>query len=103
MWHLKILILPDWRQANHGCYSQVMKTMRSIKHALTERYYTWQDAVDVAMADPEIDMHAEDGQVYKPSAYEEDAAAEENWAEEAKETAAGAGQEPVTAPKQPSL
>jgi large subunit ribosomal protein L47 len=46
--------------------------MRAIKHALTERYYTWQDAVDVAMSDPEIDMQAKDGQVYKPGAYEED-------------------------------
>lgn len=56
--------------------------MRAIKHALTERYYTWQDAIDVAMSDPEIDMHAEDGQVYKPSAYEDDVVAEESWAEE---------------------
>lgn len=70
--------------------------MRAIKHALTERYYTWQDAIDVAMSDPEIDMHAEDGQVYKPSAYEEDVAAEENWAEE-KITE----QEPVKAEKSP--
>lgn len=49
-----------------------MRTMRAVKHALTERYYTWQDAVDVAKSDPEIDMQAKDGQVYKPGAYEED-------------------------------
>lgn len=54
--------------------------MRAIKHALTERYYTWEEAVGVAASDPEIDMHAEDGQVYKPSAYEEDVV-EESWAE----------------------
>lgn len=48
-----------------------MKTMRAIKHTLTERYYTWQDAVDVAESDPEIDFEDKDGQVYKPMAYEE--------------------------------
>ncbi|KAK8931969.1 hypothetical protein H634G_04470 [Metarhizium anisopliae BRIP 53293] len=74
---------------------EVMKTMRAIKHALTERYYTWQDAVDVAMSDPEIDMHAEDGQVYKPSAYEEEVAVEDAWAKEK-----GAEQEPVKADKE---
>ncbi|KAG8425355.1 54S ribosomal protein L4 mitochondrial [Metarhizium acridum] len=74
---------------------EVMKTMRAIKHALTERYYTWQDAVDVAMSDPEIDMHAEDGQVYKPSAYEEEVAAEEAWA-----TEKGVEQESVKAEKE---
>ncbi|KAG5929290.1 hypothetical protein E4U42_006356 [Claviceps africana] len=60
---------------------EVMKTMRAIKHALTERYYTWQDAVDVAKADPEIDMQAEDGKVYKPGAYEEDLDAPQGMAE----------------------
>lgn len=53
--------------------------MRSIKHALTERYYTWQEAVDVAMSDPEIDLHADDGQVYKPSTYEEDFEGDDSW------------------------
>lgn len=46
--------------------------MRSIKHALTERFYTWQDAVDVAMADPEINFAGKEGQVYTPSAYEDE-------------------------------
>lgn len=45
--------------------------MKAIKHTLTERQYTWEDATDVAETDPEIDLQAEDGQFYKPSAYEE--------------------------------
>lgn len=59
---------------------EVMKTMRSIKHALTERYYTWQDAVDVAMVDPEINFGGKNGQVYTPSAYEDEYDASE-WAQ----------------------
>ncbi|KAG5949586.1 hypothetical protein E4U60_003733 [Claviceps pazoutovae] len=50
---------------------EVQSTMRAIKHALTERYYTWQDAVEVAKSDPEIDLEAKDGKVYKPMVYEE--------------------------------
>lgn len=46
--------------------------MRSIKHALTERFYTWQDAVDVARSDPEINLEGAEGQVYTPSAYEDE-------------------------------
>lgn len=45
--------------------------MRAIKHALTERFYTWQDAVEVARSDPEINLEGGEGQVYTPSAYEE--------------------------------
>lgn len=52
---------------------EVMKTQRAIKHALTERMYTWHDAVEVAMSDPEINLEGGEGQVYTPSAYEEDA------------------------------
>ncbi|KAM5348072.1 hypothetical protein ACJ41O_007896 [Fusarium nematophilum] len=51
---------------------EVMKTQRAIKHALTERFYTWQDAVGVAMGDPEIDLEGSEGQVYTPSAYEDE-------------------------------
>ncbi|KAK1252692.1 hypothetical protein MKX08_003879 [Trichoderma sp. CBMAI-0020] len=50
---------------------EVTKTMRAIKHALTERFYTWQDAVNVAKSDPEINLSGGEGQVYNPSAYEE--------------------------------
>ncbi|KAH8735903.1 mitochondrial 39-S ribosomal protein L47 (MRP-L47)-domain-containing protein [Ilyonectria robusta] len=51
---------------------QVMKTQRAIKHALTERMYTWQDAIQVAMSDPEINLEGGEGQVYTPSAYEDE-------------------------------
>ena len=30
--------------------------MRRIKHTLTERYYAWQDAAELAKSDPEIDL-----------------------------------------------
>ncbi|RFU76628.1 50s ribosomal l4 [Trichoderma arundinaceum] len=50
---------------------EVTRTMRAIKHALTERFYTWQDAVEVAKSDPEINLEGGEGQVYTPSAYEE--------------------------------
>lgn len=49
-----------------------MKTQRAIKHALTERFYTWQDAVEVAANDPEINLKGAKGKVYNPSAYEEE-------------------------------
>ncbi|KAH6607442.1 50S ribosomal l4 [Trichoderma cornu-damae] len=51
---------------------EVTKTMRAIKHSLTERFYTWQDAVEVAKSDPEINLEGGDGRVYTPSAYEEE-------------------------------
>lgn len=69
---------------------EVLKTMRAIKHALTERYYTWEDAVEVAMSDPEIDLLDDNGQVYKPSAYEDEV--EADWTQ-AKPEALEAGQE----------
>lgn len=67
---------------------QVQKTMRSIKHALTERFYTWEDAVDIARSDPEIDLDAQDGQVYKPSAYEDEFEASGSWTETGKDASA---------------
>ena len=54
--------------------------MRAIKHALTERYYTWQDALDVAVSDPEINLNGEDGEAYMPSQYEDDLETEDGWA-----------------------
>lgn len=41
--------------------------MKNIKIALTERWYAWEDARWNAMADPSVDMYAEDGQ----NAYDE--------------------------------
>ncbi|KYK59427.1 50S ribosomal protein L4 [Drechmeria coniospora] len=60
----------------------VQKSMRAIKHALTERYYTWQDAVDVAKSDIEIDLESQDGQAYKPSAYEDEPETSDAWTEQ---------------------
>lgn len=41
--------------------------MQRIKFTLTERWYAWEDARWDAMADPAVDMYAEDGK----SAYDE--------------------------------
>ena len=49
----------------------VKKTMRSIKHALTERFYVWEDAVNIARDDPEINMNGE-GEAYTPGTYEDE-------------------------------
>ncbi|KAI0548786.1 mitochondrial 39-S ribosomal protein L47 (MRP-L47)-domain-containing protein [Xylaria curta] len=37
--------------------AEVRKTMRSIKHTLTERWYLWEDARKLAQTDPEIDLN----------------------------------------------
>ncbi|KAI4603186.1 54S ribosomal protein L4 mitochondrial [Pestalotiopsis sp. 9143b] len=53
----------------------VSKTMKSIKHALTERYYTWEDARELAEQDPEVDL-SNTSSPYTPSNFfEEDVAA----------------------------
>ncbi|KAM0381057.1 hypothetical protein ACHAPY_005257 [Fusarium culmorum] len=72
----------------------VMKTQRAIKHVLTERYYTWQDAVDVAMNDPEINFEGGDGQAYTPSAYEDETNAAE-WTQSGAESEAAKQIDPV--------
>lgn len=61
--------------------------MRAIKHTLTERFYTWEDAVEVAKSDPELNLEGGEGQVYTPSTYEEEIAPEESWEEPAKSAA----------------
>ena len=48
---------------------QLRKTMRSIRQALTERWYTWENARVAAMEDEEINLYAdpEKGeQAYRP-------------------------------------
>lgn len=66
--------------------------MGAIRHTLTERYYTWEDAVQVARSDPEIDMNAGEGQAYNPSAYEDEFDATGSWEEPTVEgDAASAG------------
>lgn len=75
---------------------QVKKTMRSIKHALTERYYTWEDAQQVAKDDPEIDMRAGEGEAYNPSSYVDETATVEDWVPEAEKEAEAKGKESST-------
>ncbi|KAI0011278.1 MRP-L47-domain-containing protein [Xylariaceae sp. FL0662B] len=54
---------------------EVRKTMRAIKHVLTERYYLWEDARKLAEEDPEIDLN-NTSSPYTPKDYlEEDAVA----------------------------
>ncbi|KEY71454.1 hypothetical protein S7711_03521 [Stachybotrys chartarum IBT 7711] len=65
--------------------AEVRKTMRAIKHTLTERYYTWQDAVEVAAKDPEINLQGGPDEVYKPDQYEDDVDWEEELAKEEAE------------------
>lgn len=50
---------------------QVKKTMTSIRHVLTERFYTWEDAVELAKKDPEINLAAgeDGGSSFTPGAY----------------------------------
>ncbi len=50
--------------------------MGAIKHVLTERYYVWEDAVDAAQDDPEIDLSGA-GPVFTPLEYLEDEASSE--------------------------
>ncbi|KIH88943.1 50S ribosomal protein l4 [Sporothrix brasiliensis 5110] len=49
----------------------VRETMRRIKHVLTERFYVWEDAVELARTDPEIDLSG-NGPAFRPAAYLED-------------------------------
>lgn len=57
--------------------------MRAIKHTLTERQYAWEDAVELAKSDPEVNLSGE-GPAYSPRDYlepaEEDAAGAEEQA-----------------------
>jgi large subunit ribosomal protein L47 len=45
---------------------QVRKTQAGIKHVLTERYYAWEDAVELARSDPEVNLSGL-GPAYVPS------------------------------------
>ncbi|GAP84839.1 putative 50S ribosomal protein l4 protein [Rosellinia necatrix] len=53
------LRLPDGVEEAQVRLGEVRVTMRSIKHALTERWYLWEDARKLAEADPEIDLSNE--------------------------------------------
>lgn len=39
--------------------------MKAIKHVLTERYYLWEDAYELAQEDKDIDLSGE-GDAYSP-------------------------------------
>ncbi|SPO05946.1 related to ribosomal protein [Cephalotrichum gorgonifer] len=43
----------------------VKRTMKAIKHVLTERFYLWEDAHDLASNDPEINLSGK-GEAYTP-------------------------------------
>ena len=50
---------------------QVTKTMRRIKHVLTERFYAWEDAVEVAKEDSEVDLSGK-GPAFTPQEHLEE-------------------------------
>ncbi len=55
---------------------QVKNTQRSIKRVLTERYYSWKEAEELAKNDPEINLNG--GRLYTPFDFmDEDLAARE--------------------------
>ncbi|CAG9997814.1 unnamed protein product [Clonostachys byssicola] len=60
----------------------VKSTMKAIRFALTERFYTWEDATAVARSDPEINLEGGEGEAYNPEAYEEDVDEVKGWATE---------------------
>ncbi|KAA8901700.1 mitochondrial 39-S ribosomal protein L47 (MRP-L47)-domain-containing protein [Sphaerosporella brunnea] len=45
----------------------VLRTQRSIKHVLTERYYAWEEAKKLAEKDPEINLSGEGPLINVPS------------------------------------
>ncbi|KAK3352334.1 54S ribosomal protein L4, mitochondrial [Lasiosphaeria hispida] len=49
----------------------VKATQKAIKHVLTERFYAWEDAVELAKSDPEIDLSG-DGPAFTPKEYLEE-------------------------------
>lgn len=48
--------------------AMVRMTQRAIKHVLTERYYSWEDARELAKGDPEVDLSGE-GPAFTPSEF----------------------------------
>jgi large subunit ribosomal protein L47 len=51
--------------------------LKTIKHVLTERYYLWQDAVELAKNDSEVDLSGR-GPAFTP---QEDAASDDQYFE----------------------
>ncbi|KAI2624369.1 MRP-L47-domain-containing protein [Hypoxylon sp. NC1633] len=50
---------------------EVRKTMKAIKHTLTERFYLWEDARQLAESDPEIDL-TNSSRPFNPHSYLEE-------------------------------
>lgn len=70
---------------------QVRKTQAAIKHALTERFYAWEDARKLAQQDPEVDLSGV-GPAYTPEGAHLEPE-EVAWEEVNEQNAAGGGSE----------
>jgi len=95
-------------EAGYGDYESkvremtVRKTQRSIKHALTERFYAWRNAEAIAKNDPEINLSGQ-GPVYTPSDFlEEEEVSEEGEEESEEEAKLLVEPEAIPAEKRPS-
>jgi len=49
---------------------EVRRTMRCIKHVLTERWYAWEDARKLAETDPEVNLYPAEGQEAYKATYQ---------------------------------
>ena len=59
------------RDSSPDFFSQIRRTQRSIKAALTERWYAWEDAWKIAEEDPDVDLNAEpDTDAFTPGVHE---------------------------------
>jgi hypothetical protein len=54
------------RKSHTNFDAQIRETQKAIKHALTERYYSWEDARKLAESDPEIDIEEDGTMRYVP-------------------------------------
>ncbi|KAK4165996.1 mitochondrial 39-S ribosomal protein L47 (MRP-L47)-domain-containing protein [Cladorrhinum sp. PSN259] len=78
---------------------EVKLTMRNIKHCLTERFYAWEDAVELAKHDPEVDLTGK-GPAFIPSQYLEEEAAVEEATEQAVAAEIAEAVDPSTIPSE---
>ncbi|KAI1379406.1 MRP-L47-domain-containing protein [Hypoxylon crocopeplum] len=58
-------------EENYERVTEVRRTMKAIKHVLTERFYLWEDARQLAETDPEIDL-SNVNSPYTPDSYIEE-------------------------------
>ncbi|KAI9783503.1 MAG: 54S ribosomal protein L4 mitochondrial [Geoglossum umbratile] len=70
-------------KAGYGDYeaqrrdTTIRRTQRSIKHVLTERWYSWEESRKIARTDKEVDLSG-DGSAYTPRDLEDDVLEESN-------------------------